>query len=243
MDLERETRRGFLKKIVTSVGGGIAAKELLKARPIRAQEAPFSSVDMTEPEVEGVMAEAPLSPVEQLLANTELVDAVYLGNTPVIEFRTQEGELSKLSINPEVSQEERDQLAQLTVPSGQRFGYSSIVILLSPYNEVLEEAKLDNGATLFSSSIRYKGKEINLGLHGSKIIDGKCIVKWGPQNQLRNYIEDPEFTETVINPRARSFIRGILADGGLDLPARQNRDQSVFDTATNLLHNNFFQLS
>ncbi|KKQ79483.1 MAG: hypothetical protein UT01_C0038G0001, partial [Candidatus Daviesbacteria bacterium GW2011_GWA1_38_7] len=136
----------------------------------------------------------------------------------MIEFRTQEGELSKLSINPEVSQEERDQLAQLTVPSGQRFGYSSIVILLSPYNEVLEEAKLDNGATLFSSSIRYKGKEINLGLHGSKIIDGKCIVKWGPQNQLRNYIEDPEFTETVINPRARSFIRGILADGGLDLP-------------------------
>jgi len=74
----------------------------------------------------------------------------------------------------------------------------------------------------------------------TKIIDGKCIVKWGPQNQLRNYIEDPEFTETVINPRARSFIRGILADGGLDLPARQNRDQSVFDTATNLLHNNFF---
>ena len=264
MDLEREksriistpntgretNRRGFLKVL-----GGLGAAARLGVA--QAQELPqeISSieppVDMTEPEVEGVIAEAPLSPVEQLLANTELVDAVYLGHNPVAEFRTTPDSPFMISINPEVSEEERNRFAELVGKSGQHFGYDALefvvmrdVTATDEKDLQLKEMNLITPDT-YVDYFRYNGADVRLGTFGS-INDRpsrKLIFRLGYSDQITRFLNDPEFVSKTILPKNMIAVWNMVSKGDQDFMGGNPRNPDLDQQIQSIVNDNFIVFS
>ena len=254
MDLEKERprivttpkvdRRGFLGRLSRLAGLGAAARlGVARAEALPQEIASLEPpVDMTEPEVEGVMAEAPLSPVEQLLAKTELVDAVYLGNNPVAELRTTPDSPFMISINPEVSEEERNKFAELVGKSGQHFNYDTLEFVVMTEDEYMNGpvSKDDRG-----SYYTYKGIDVRLGSFGSLYDEQsrKFVFRFGLSDQIKRFSSDPDFLGVAIYPNIGGLIGQVVAKGDIDFMAGNPVNSTLSKEVQNIVTSNYLSFS